>query len=243
MYVAFTRPIDRLYVYHQYKERKSSNKVEESTNLNEHLIGSLFTLYPEGKTETGFNYTLGSKPEITPEHAQPALSFTPTALGETLWFPDISLQSTEEEESSRISKQQRLGNEFHYLMEHASNQEEAEKWCVIGIRKGVIESRHASELLELTGKAFQDRALLEVLHFGDQLDERTIMISENERLRPDKLIVSNHSVRVLDFKTGEASAKHEKQVLMYCNYLQEIGYTRVEGYLYYAGGVGLKQIR
>lgn len=240
MYVAFTRPIDRLYVYSQYKVSKNDT---ESESLNKHLIKSLSTIFPECKTETGINCILGSKPKITLAHELPALSFKPTTLGETLWFPDISLQSKDEEESTRISKQQRLGNEFHYLMEHASNQEEAEKWCAIGIRKGAIESVHVRELLELTGKAFQDQALLEVLNFGDQLDERTIMISENERLRPDKLIVSNQSVRVLDFKTGEASPKHEKQVLMYCNYLQEIGYTRVEGYLYYAGGIGLKQIK
>jgi len=243
MYVAFTRPIDRLYVYHQYKERKSNKKNEDSNHLSEHIIETLYDLFPEGQSETGFNLTLGSKPVIAHEHTQSADSFIPVSLGETLWFPDISLQSTEEEETSRISKQQRMGNEFHYLMEHAKNQDEAKTWCDRGIRKGVVDAEHTHELLQLTEKAFQDPVLQEILLGGEQLDERTIMIGENDRLRPDKLIVNGENVRVIDFKTGEVLAKHEKQVMMYCNFLKEIGYTQVEGYLYYAGGVGLKKIR
>jgi ATP-dependent helicase/nuclease subunit A len=163
-------------------------------------------------------------------------------LGETLWFPDISLQSTEEEENDRITKQQRMGNEFHYLMEHAKNQQEAKIWCDRGIRKGVVEADHAPELLELTEKAFQDPVLQEILLGGDQLDERTIMIGENDRLRPDKLVVNEENVRVIDFKTGEVQDKHEKQVMMYCNSLKAMGYPVVEGYLYYAGGIGLRKV-
>lgn len=233
MYVAFTRPVDRLYLY---------DSGEKTSGLTKALIETLLEEAPAGKKETGFHWIIGEKPKIVHDQEIVEQAFHPEAMGDILWFPDISLQSTEEEENERINKQQRIGNQFHYLMESAVNQQEAQARCEQGIRKGIIERENRESLLELTEKAFSDPELQTLLQSGEHLDERTIMISEQERLRPDKLVVSADSVHVIDFKTGEELPKHQKQVQTYCTFLKEIGYTHVKGYLYYAGGSGLIQV-
>ena len=66
--------------------------------------------------------------------------------------------------------------------------------------------------------------------------ESTILMEENGELkqkRPDKVLVSNDSTIVIDFKFGQAHAAHKKQVSQYMELLKEMNYPHVEGYLWY----------
>ncbi|MCC6699976.1 MAG: PD-(D/E)XK nuclease family protein, partial [Fluviicola sp.] len=156
-----------------------------------------------------------------------------------LWFPEISLQSNEEAELSALNKQQRLGKQFHLLMENSRDFEEAQKECLAGIRKGLIEHELKEELLSLAQQAFENSDLIQLLQLGNHLDERTIALDEKTRLRPDKIVVGENRTVVIDFKTGEENNKHHQQVNAYCFALQSMKYQNIEGYLYYAGGKGL----
>jgi ATP-dependent exoDNAse (exonuclease V) beta subunit len=55
-----------------------------------------------------------------------------------------------------------------------------------------------------------------------------------QQLRPDRVMIKDGKVVVVDYKFGEQErAKHEMQVKTYIGCLQEAGYSRVEGYLWY----------
>jgi ATP-dependent exoDNAse (exonuclease V) beta subunit (contains helicase and exonuclease domains) len=51
--------------------------------------------------------------------------------------------------------------------------------------------------------------------------------------RPDRVVQTPKGVQVIDFKFGKPSAKYRKQVLEYMALLQDMGYKRIEGYLWY----------
>lgn len=51
--------------------------------------------------------------------------------------------------------------------------------------------------------------------------------------RPDRVIYDGHEMKVIDFKTGKEYDKHHSQVRRYMQYLREMGYDRVSGYLWY----------
>ena len=72
------------------------------------------------------------------------------------------------------------------------------------------------------------------------LNERTILsktlLSDKkvkEQHRPDRIIIDKDKVIVVDYKTGEKRKSHHKQVREYMNFLSQMGFKNIEGYLWY----------
>jgi RecB family exonuclease len=65
------------------------------------------------------------------------------------------------------------------------------------------------------------------------LCERELIASDGSTLRPDRVIVREDCVVVVDYKTGKESRKHAEQVNHYKSQLQNIYNLPVEGYLLY----------
>ncbi|MFN8241166.1 MAG: UvrD-helicase domain-containing protein [Bacteroidales bacterium] len=65
------------------------------------------------------------------------------------------------------------------------------------------------------------------------LNEPTILIPGGESRRPDRVILENDSVSIVDFKFGLEKAEHANQVKGYKSILSRMGYTKIKGYLWY----------
>jgi ATP-dependent exoDNAse (exonuclease V) beta subunit len=88
LYVAFTRPIDRLYFFGA--KNKKTDKIR--TSLFQFLAAEM----PENKTENGIVGRIGQKPIRTEEKDSQTSLFKASSLQCFLWFPYISIQSKEE---------------------------------------------------------------------------------------------------------------------------------------------------
>lgn len=51
--------------------------------------------------------------------------------------------------------------------------------------------------------------------------------------RPDRVISNGNETIVIDYKTGQQTGQHQKQVREYVNLLQQMGHTHVQGFLWY----------
>lgn len=65
------------------------------------------------------------------------------------------------------------------------------------------------------------------------LNETSIISTDGTILRPDRVIFMEDHVMVIDYKTGAPSEKHQEQIEQYCIKLQEMGYSNVMGKLLY----------
>jgi ATP-dependent exoDNAse (exonuclease V) beta subunit len=164
-------------------------------------------------------------------------------LSDFLWFPEISLFSTDEDEATALSKQKRIGNLFHGIMENSSSKEEAITFLNTEIRKGKIEKAIEQELLVLIEEVYSNQQIQQLFAAGTHLNERTLAIDATTQLRPDKIIYNANETVVIDFKTGEEKPSYLKQVNAYVSALHEVGFKNVSGYLYYVGGKGLVPIQ
>ncbi|MDR0507560.1 MAG: UvrD-helicase domain-containing protein [Dysgonamonadaceae bacterium] len=66
--------------------------------------------------------------------------------------------------------------------------------------------------------------------------ESTILIEEDGELkqkRPDRVLISDNSTIVIDFKFGEMHKSHTEQVLQYMHLLEKMNYPQIEGFLWY----------
>jgi ATP-dependent exoDNAse (exonuclease V) beta subunit len=64
-------------------------------------------------------------------------------------------------------------------------------------------------------------------------NEAEILLKDGTVYRPDRVIIENGTVTVLDYKTGKKKEKHREQLLGYEKYLLEMGYQKVSKYLLY----------
>ncbi|MEZ4756979.1 MAG: UvrD-helicase domain-containing protein [Flavobacteriales bacterium] len=64
-------------------------------------------------------------------------------------------------------------------------------------------------------------------------NEATIIDEEGKAWRPDRVVFGTTSVRVLDLKTGVPRPEHHDQVMHYLKLLKGMGHQQVEGTLYY----------
>jgi ATP-dependent helicase/nuclease subunit A len=72
------------------------------------------------------------------------------------------------------------------------------------------------------------------------LKERDIITRDGNLKRPDRVMIKNGQVIVIDYKSGEIKRQdHEKQLREYMDLIKEMGYQDVKGYLCY---VRLKEI-
>lgn len=67
----------------------------------------------------------------------------------------------------------------------------------------------------------------------EALNETTIISETGELLRPDRVVFVDNQVVVIDYKTGTPTIKHQEQIDQYCLKLKEMGYPHVEGKLIY----------
>lgn len=233
LYVAFTRAQDRLYA--MQISGKSDGFIKEITQI-------IQTRYPETKSTIPIHLKLGSNPEISEKKESETQLFKPDSVSEFLWFPEISLQPSKEQEEDSLTTAQRIGKQFHYIMEQCVSKQTALEAFKIGLVKGIIELEFEEILTKLLNEAFDNTQLNQLFNQGKHLNERTLIAGIQSHFRPDKLIVSDNETIVIDFKTGERIPKHEKQVLSYVQLLREMEMPSIKGYLYYTGGLGLVEV-
>lgn len=71
--------------------------------------------------------------------------------------------------------------------------------------------------------------------------ECPLLLPDGSVLRPDRLMIENNKITILDYKTGEPDKKHEEQLQRYAKTLSEAGYE-VEGcFIYYTKTSALKK--
>lgn len=58
-------------------------------------------------------------------------------------------------------------------------------------------------------------------------------IGKLQQKRPDRVMISEDSVKIVDFKFGKPSPKYKAQIRFYSKLLLDMGYNKVEGFLWY----------
>ena len=64
-------------------------------------------------------------------------------------------------------------------------------------------------------------------------NEASLIDTDGSVHRPDRVVVSEDVVQVIDYKFGEHYRKYERQVKRYMDMWRRMGYDKVSGYLWY----------
>ncbi|MDR0938904.1 MAG: UvrD-helicase domain-containing protein [Mediterranea sp.] len=145
------------------------------------------------------------------------------------------IQGIDEEESdSRFINRGRL---LHTLFSTILTTDDIDPAIARLVAEGVMNPDQVEEVRQLTRKAFLTPEVSDWYSGRWQLfNECSIIYKENGALqtrRPDRVMMADGEVVVVDFKFGKENPKYNRQVSDYMRLLARMGYTNISGYIWY----------
>ena len=227
LYVAMTRPKERLYIFSK-NFPKDLKGYEKKGNLNSFLY----------KYDSEFPIIVGDSEMMHQSKNKLKNTFSITKRKKLNWKDVISLKHTAEEiwDTETSDTKRDWGKLLHLVLSNINYFYQKEE---------VIDQLY--KLGEFTNEDYQklQKAVAEVLnhqqiktYFTDDWEvknERGILMSNGKTYIPDRLLFSKNTdkVVVIDYKTGLEKEKHKIQVTDYANALIIMGYSNVEKILIY----------
>lgn len=252
LYVAFTRPKNNLIVWckdgqsNTVSELLSSSILSTSCKTIENLDDCTYQLGevcpsvpPKAKDESTNRLTI--KPEriiVQLENIETNVEFKQSNRSAS--FIDG--------EDDGSNKYLRTGQVMHSLFAMIKTPADVPSAIERLRMEGIIESdSHEQQIRKLTDWALKHPKVKEWFSGSWELyNECAILYHENGELqtrRPDRVMMKDNEVIVVDFKFGKSYPEYEHQVREYMSLIKSMGYTQVSGYLWYVFYNELEEIK
>lgn len=241
LYVALTRAKTELYV------RPYSPKINKDGSIPVNDIGNfMYTVLADFKTELpagtllneDMHFCFGEKGFFHSSDSRNQFSLTITHY--PVWHPQdrISVKYkfrdyTEPENTGRSAIDE--GKLLHEIFKSIKYTEDIEKAIQQAYLAGLIAREEREEYrMKLQAYISHPRALEWFTGNFQIINERDILFPRGNKVRPDRIIIKDGIVRVIDYKFGQSEENsYLKQVRFYCHTLRKMGMLNVEGYIWY----------
>lgn len=222
LYVALTRPVDRLYVI-------SKMELDKKGQENTRKFSGLFISYLKqlgkwtGKTEYEFGQAL-ELPEVEPvtrsSVPQEVFYSSPTESN-GISIITRSGMLWDSKQKSAIEK----GNLVHELFARIDSKKDIEQVLFNAREEGMFKDQDEEEIEQLIQEVVQHPEL-EVYYSEGVVNynEKDLISGTGQILRPDRLNFLGNKVSLIDYKTGAEGAQHSEQINSYATVLEEMGY-------------------
>ena len=224
LYVAFTRPETALFI------SGSTSVTSPAKNWLEPFFSksNLFTI--KGKYYEFGEFELNSdkdEDEINP-------NYNLVYLDQKMNKPELSYKSGEEWDVNDIDERRNFGTLVHLVLSKIKNLEHLDETLTILIKKGNVTIEKAKDINLYITELFNNPHFKNYFDSNHQvLNEKEIITPKGMKLIPDKIIITDSETLVVDFKTGQATDKHKKQVANYVKLLKNMNFKNVRGELFY----------
>jgi ATP-dependent helicase/nuclease subunit A len=232
LYVALTRPTDRLYMIIKKTDIKFDKTVGgllyRFVGSPEILKGDYFT---EIKAKGLPKVQKESKKVIDNEMVVDFIPEMEQTSQVQLRHSAVKLFDLETFEKSKD-----YGNKIHETLARIRTTADIQEAIASMLREGLL---NEDETDKIKAKILEIMDLPELKFLfdvnPDQVrNEREILMPDGKILRPDRVVrFGNKKIIILDYKTGGKSYSHKAQVKQYMDIYQAMDYPEVEGYLAY----------
>ncbi|MEX0967436.1 MAG: UvrD-helicase domain-containing protein [Bacteroidia bacterium] len=235
LYVALTRPEERLYVF-TYYQPKTPTRISNLAGLLQQVA---FDNDPPVE-EVVHKPALAETPRMKTAEAAPSdVNFrTIASFPSEDWHHRLAILSRSHERWDP-EKQEKIdwGILVHNVLSRLPQWNRLDEVLEKMRLEGIIGLDEAGRLEELLAGIFNIPQVRE--WFSESADvkpEAGILLPSGKLLRPDRVIFSGNKATVIDFKTGEPKAADKQQVREYAEILMEMGFLNVKKFLLYTGG-------
>ena len=225
LYVAMTRPKHQLYIYTaEYK------KLDDFNTLSK-LIGYYF----QSATHE-FPISIGKlEPKsVDKDIDNLALNLNYSSLSD--WRKTIRLKNNSNQLWDINLDKQQWGSLLHECLAQIHYPKDKESVLDKLERNGLISVEMKSKLRNRIEELLNDEQLMPFfLEDWEVKTEQIILQESGESYVPDRLLIKNNKVKIIDYKTGSTSQmeKHKKQVDGYYKALKKMGFEEISKYIIY----------
>ncbi len=230
LYVAFTRPKYNLIVYAPKTDNKEVKTVAD-------LLQRCLSFQQE-------EYRLGQEPMAEESDTKGAAEngrevvFVNRENPARFRQSNRSMDFIRDEETQGDGSYIERGKLLHHLFELIRHQEDIEKAVQTLVNEALLSASDKDKYLAFAREALAQEQVQDWYSGSYELyTECSILFKDEEgRLqerRPDRVVMKQGKVTVIDFKFGQQKPAHLKQVREYVTLLQRMGFAQVEGYLWY----------
>ncbi|MDX1908112.1 MAG: UvrD-helicase domain-containing protein [Bacteroidia bacterium] len=249
LYVAFTRPEYRLYILYR-EQPPSKNETNSSPARVSDLLQKLLTdpASPLPLTRRGdYTWTTGEEADREALTRAGARDHAHTGVSQTL-HPNLRRPGPWEH-AARIRLNERRypdpawlqpeaarawGTLVHEALALVNTHDDIPAALTTLLQQGVIREAQLEPLQAVLTEVI---SLPDVAAWYDgswtAYRERAILVRPGLTLRPDRVMVRGQEAIVVEYKTGHPSPDHADQVQQYLSLMSQLGYTQVQGYVYY----------
>jgi ATP-dependent helicase/nuclease subunit A len=127
-----------------------------------------------------------------------------------------------------------FGNIMHELLSHIASLEELSK-AISELDSLIFTTQENKSNIRDTLESLRENEQIKNWFSGDweHKIEATLMNSFGKIMRPDRVLLREDSIVVIDFKTGSKSLSQKQQVQEYAAAIVDMGYSKVAGYVVY----------
>ncbi|MBN2639271.1 MAG: UvrD-helicase domain-containing protein [Bacteroidales bacterium] len=234
IYVAFTRPVDGLYVIAHWRESKPDqfSKLIKIAFENLGIWEEGKLLYNFGALEAPVSKEQKETTEIQPEEHE---------FDTGLWYEHMVLAPVDEVYWEVLGKKSPrvYGNLIHEMLSKIRYAEEKEHVVNDYLYSGVIDKSEAEHLKKLLEKVLVHRHVKPYFIRGNMVKTETELIDKINGivLRPDRVVITDQKLVLIDYKTGERKEEHVSQMNQYASFFLGMGYHDVVKQLVYINKV------
>jgi ATP-dependent helicase/nuclease subunit A len=234
LYVALTRPTERLYLIVKQDAFRFDKTVG---NQLYRFVGCPIIEQGERHFEI---ISQGNAKKVSDEKEKVNLVMEIDAVASQNKNNGIKLRSSAERvfDIETFEKSRDYGNKIHNTFAKIKTIYDIDDALAEGIREGLISENELKDIKATLLKIIQLEAIkpLFEVHPDTVKNEREIIMPNGRPLRPDRVVRLKDRIVILDYKTGSKSESHAKQVKQYMNIYRAMGHQKVEGILLYLVG-------
>ncbi|MFK8046305.1 MAG: UvrD-helicase domain-containing protein [Crocinitomicaceae bacterium] len=227
LYVAFTRPEVALFISGKTDSGSVKEYIEPIFSAHPNMQNPEEGIYKQGILELPFKTIEGNA-----EDTSIKIQF----LKQKMNKPELSYKSALEWDIEELDQKRHFGTLVHDVLSKIESQTElAEALNNIQLKNGwTITEKDA--VFDYINVLFKNEQFANYF-VAECFNEKEIVSAKGLKLIPDKLIKTETGFKVIDFKTGQPSPSHQKQVESYIKVLEDMGYDDVTGELCYTEGL------
>ena len=155
-----------------------------------------------------------------------------------LKFSADSIDFFSGDELPSIDSSKRIkGVVLHDILSRIISKDDLDSSISLALANGEVTSQEAVEIRNLLGQRLSEAAAYgwfpEKSEGAEVLNECSILDTDGREYRPDRVVIKDGEVIIIDYKTGVYDDKYEEQIHRYADIWKRMGYSDVSSVLWY----------
>lgn len=236
LYVAFTRPVQRLYVI------AKQGKPEKPNLLRDFVTDAPIAITPINnkgqEADEVMTYRFGEADFRNPKEKQTNES-EGVAMGDSVssdWFQKIDVDPSPSmfwKEDNDPMQPREWGELVHQILSTVQTPSDMDSALSPYLLDGTMNADTSNMLKDKFMQMVQHPEIGEAFSDKAKVKNECDILFNGEIIRPDRYAELSEVIYLLDYKTGKKEEEHKKQIQRYANALRELTNKKIRAYLVY----------